>query len=361
MTPNVRIFIGIIATLTSISCQACSSPVQTHLRQQIDTLVYTEGADTVSATKTPEPGAGFDLTYTPVFTEMTTSTATETPSPTLTSTSTPPSPLVIYAAGDIASCHDRLVEPDNGAMITSNMLLQTSGAIFTLGDNSNETGSQENYNDCFGPTWGRLKERIFPAMGNHEVGKDHQGKAYFSYFDDKTGDWGHYSLNKGNWHIVVLNSNCDVGEQGCDSDSLQAAWLRQDLKSNRQNCILAIWHKPLFTTGEQAAEPRVRPFWQILYEFHADVILNGHNHNYERFKPQNPEGKAVTDGIRQFVVGTGGANLGDSSNPLPANELVRNATTFGYLQLVLEPEGYNWQFIAQPGKKFTDSGSASCH
>jgi hypothetical protein len=309
---------------------------------------------TPSTTPTPFQGNTPTLTMTVIATSTATQAATPTPQP-----STTPGDPVILAAGDIAKCGGGTPAPGSGAFITSNMLLGDIGNIFTLGDNSNDSGSLADYQNCFQPTWGRLMDRLDIAMGNHDIGN--AGQDFFTYFSGMTGDWGHYSLNLGSWHIIVLNAECSIGGQGCGASSVQETWLRQDLASNSQSCVLAIWHQPLFTSGTQSPYTGVKTFWQDLYAYGADVILNGHNHNYERFDPQNPDAVADPNGIREFVVGTGGASLDTSHLPLADNEVVRSAEAYGYLRLTLHANSYDWQFVAQPGSGFSDSGSAACH
>ncbi len=314
-------------------------------------VVVTQGQAVATATFTPGPS----LTPTASFTATFTQTPTSTPQPDIT-----PTDPVILAAGDIAKCGGSAPAPGNGAFITSDMLLADSGSIFTLGDNSNDSGSLSDYQNCWGPTWGRLPtDRLHITMGNHDIGNS--GQDFFTYFNGMTGDWGHYSLDIGSWHVIVLNAECGIGGQGCGPGSIQETWLRQDLAANSQKCILGIWHQPLFTSGTQSPYPGMKTFWQDLYAYGADVILNGHNHNYERFDPQNPDAVADTNGIREFVVGTGGASLDSSSLPLAANEVVRSAAAYGYLRLTLHANSYDWQFVAQPGSSFSDSGSATCH
>ncbi len=313
-------------------------------------------AATAVPTATQESTVIPTAAITATFTLTPTDTQTATSTPTLTQTPTVP---IMLAAGDIAKCGGSAPAPGNGAFITSDMLLSDVGSIFTLGDNSNDSGSLSDYQNCFGLTWGRLMDRLHIAMGNHDIGS--AGQDFFTYFNGMTGIWGHYSLDLGSWHVVVLNAECSIGSQGCGSGSLQETWLRQDLAANSQKCILAIWHQPLFTSGTQSPYPAVKTFWQDLYAYGADVILNGHNHNYERFDPQNPDAVADLNGIREFVVGTGGASLDSSSLPLAANEVVRSAAAYGYLKLTLQAGSFSWQFVAQPGSSFTDSGSALCH
>jgi hypothetical protein len=300
-------------------------------------------------------------THTATYTPQNTPTPANTP--TSGSTTTPgATPVVILAAGDITKCGGGTPSPTGGAMITSNMLLNDPGLIFTLGDNSNDTGMTADYENCYGPTWGRLMSRTYPSMGNHDQIADSQGGPYFAYFTGMTGTFGHYSMNLGTWHIVVLNAECGVGNQGCGAGSPQEVWLKQDLAANNaQKCILAIWHQPLFTSGTQNETPGMQTFWNDLYAAGADIILNGHNHNYERFAPQDPYRNPDTNGIREFVVGTGGASLDTSALPLAPNEEVRSAAAYGYIKLTLKVDSYDWQFIAQPGKSFNDYGSGVCH
>jgi len=315
-----------------------------------------------TATKTLTP------TRRPSVTRKPTKTATPIPtrsSPTATNSTisgvSKTSPIVIYAAGDIADCNGAAPDQSTGAMITSDMLLKTSGPIFTLGDNSNDQGTQENYHQCYNPTWGRLLERTFPVMGNHDMDLNNKGAAYFAYFAGRTGKLGHYSLDLGTWHIVILNAECSIGHQHCQKGSLQEQWLRADLAATRQKCILALWHQPLFTSGQEPEFAPAKSFWVDLYKYQADIILNGHNHLYERFDPLDPDGVAAANGIREFVVGTGGAFLDPPISPPAYGEIIRNATTFGYLKLTLFADSYQWQFVPQPGQYFTDSGTANCH
>ena len=338
-------------------------------------------------TLTPTLTAVPTNTPTPTITATSTSTPTATPTVTRTPTTTPTriptsqrstqqisaptaantsidltsTPIVIYAAGDIAECKGAVPDQSTGAMVTSRMLLKTSGPIFTLGDDSNDSGTKKDYDNCYNPTWGRLLDRTYPAMGNHDVSPDNQGISYFDYFAGMTGTWGHYSLDLGSWHIIVLNAECSIGAQGCYYGSPQEKWLRADLAATQQKCILALWHQPLFTSGGQLSDAAVRSFWFDLYNYKADVILNGHNHMYERFVPLNPYGVASLNGIRQFVVGTGGAPLEYKVKPFAAGEVVRDASTYGYLKMSLFSDSYEWQFVPKSSSGFTDLGTAACH
>ena len=263
---------------------------------------------------------------------------------------------VLVGAGDIADCTDL-----SGAKATAKLLEKIPGTVMAVGDLAYPDGSKENFS-CYDKTWGRVKARTRPAPGNHEF---HQKGAtyYFEYFGSSAGDprGGYYSYDLGSWHIIVLNSECaEVG--GCGADSREEKWLRADLAAHPVACTLAYFHKPLFSSGgKHGDDPEMRPFWQALYDANADVVISGHDHDYERFAPQNPDGKSdMSRGIREFVVGTGGKNHRPFGEP-HANSEVRDATAFGVLKLTLRPGNYSWEFISEEGKTFKDSGSDQCH
>jgi acid phosphatase type 7 len=264
---------------------------------------------------------------------------------------------VLVGAGDIADCTDL-----SGAEATAKLLEAIPGQVFTVGDNAYPAGTKEQFDNCYDKTWGRVKSRTKPSVGNHEF---HSGGAtpYFDYFGAAAGDpsKGYYSYDLGAWHIIVLNSECaEVG--GCNAGSRQEQWLRADLAAHPAACTLAYWHKPLFSSGaKHGNDPEIMPFWVDLYSVKATLVLNGHDHDYERFAPQNPSGKSdAARGIREFVVGTGGKNHRPFAAPLPTSES-RNADTFGVLKLTLHPKSYDWEFIPEQGKSFRDSGSGTCH
>jgi acid phosphatase type 7 len=263
---------------------------------------------------------------------------------------------ILVGAGDIADCKDL-----SGAEATAKLLDQLPGTVMAVGDLAYPDGSKENF-VCYDKTWGRAKSRTRPAVGNHEF-HSAGGTPYFEYFGAAAGDpkTGYYSYELGTWHIVVLNSECkDVG--GCEAGSPQEKWLRADLAAHPVACTLAYWHKPLFSSGSaHGNDLTVKPFFQALYDANADVVVTGHDHDYERFAPQTPDGAAdPARGVREFVAGTGGKNHRPFAEPKPNSEL-RDATAFGVLKLTLRPGGYEWQFIPEAGKTFTDSGSGKCH
>jgi hypothetical protein len=263
---------------------------------------------------------------------------------------------ILVGAGDIADCKDL-----SGAEATAKLLDQLPGTVMAVGDLAYPDGSKENF-VCYDKTWGRAKSRTRPAVGNHEF-HSAGGTPYFEYFGAAAGDpkTGYYSYELGTWHIVVLNSECEaVGS--CQAGSPQEKWLRADLAAHPAACTLAYWHKPLFSSGgAHGNDLTVKPLFQALYEANADIVVNGHDHDYERFAPQTPDGAAdPARGVREFVAGTGGKNHRPFAEPKPNSEL-RDATAFGVLKLTLEPGGYEWQFIPEAGKTFTDSGSGKCH
>jgi hypothetical protein len=263
----------------------------------------------------------------------------------------------LVGAGDIANCELA------GAEMTAQLLDSfPNAAILTLGDNTYPHGEMTEFQDCFEPTWGRYKIRIHPSAGNHDYFTVN-ASGYYGYFGAAAGDpdKGYYSYDLGDWHIIVLNSNCDfVG--GCELGSPQEEWLRNDLETNPALCTLAYWHHPLFSSGEHGNNIQMIDLWQTLYASGADLIINGHDHNYERFAPQDPEGNPDPfRGIRQFVVGTGGGELRNVTSSLKPNSELVIANTYGLIKLDLNPTSYSWTFLPVAGSTTTDSGSGTCH
>ncbi len=305
---------------------------------------------------------------------------TSTPQ-TATAPSTPtfsgPDP-VVAAAGDIACDPDVSTFHAGAGAATSCRQKYTSDllvnghftAVLALGDTQYFCGGYQAFLQSYDPSWGRLKSITHPVVGNHEyltsggTGCDAGNEAasgYFKYFGAAAGDSGrgYYSFDLGAWHIIALNSSC-VDAGGCKPGSAQYTWLQADLAAHKNLCTLAYWHIPLFSSGGRAAALS-QPFWQLLYDNNADLILNGHDHIYERFAPQDPSGAAdLSRGIREFIVGTGGADH-TAIAQLAANSEIRNIDTFGVLKLTLHATGYDWKFLPEPGKTFTDSGSEACH
>jgi hypothetical protein len=272
-----------------------------------------------------------------------------------------PQPAILVGAGDIAGCKDL-----EGAAATAKLIQRLPGTVFAAGDLAYERGSAAEFKNCYDPTWGQFKERTRPALGNHEYGSP--GAApYFAYWGTTAGspDKGYYSYELGAWHIVVLNTNCYAAALGgCAAGSPEETWLKEDLAQHTGACILAYGHHALFSSGvfkSHAVHPELKPFWEDLYAAHADLVLAGHEHSYERFAPQDPEGQANTkNGIREIVVGTGGRSH-DILGFATLNSEVRNWETYGVLKLTLSQGSYTWEFIPEEGKTFSDSGSGACH
>jgi hypothetical protein len=264
--------------------------------------------------------------------------------------------VVLTGAGDIADCAVL-----DGAKRTSDLLLRETGSIFTAGDNAYEDGTSANYADCYTPTWGRVLGRtILPAAGNHDwFTPGATGyKAYFGTTATPQGvTW--YSIDLGAWHVIVLDSDCEsVG--GCDDASPQGQWLKKDLADSTAHCTLAIWHHPRFSSGEHGDDAHVAPFWTQLYAAQAELIINGHDHDYERFAPMDPSGTVKRPGgLREIVVGTGGAEL-RTFKKQAANSEFRQAGTWGVIRLTLHPANYDWEFLPATGQ-IADSGSTPCH
>ena len=262
---------------------------------------------------------------------------------------------VLVGAGDIADC------ASNGDEATARLLDDVEGTVFTLGDNVYEDGSPSEFRRCYDPSWGRQRDRTKPVAGNHDY--DTAGAAgYFGYFGAAAGDpaTGYYAYDAGAWRVYVLNSNCAL-IAGCEAGSAQERWLRRDLASNPRACVLAMWHHPLFSSGEHGNDAITRDLWRALYDADAELILNGHDHDYERFAAQTPSGHADAErGIVEMVVGTGGRSHYDF--PLVrANSLVRDNTIYGVLRLELSDGGWAFGFVPVPRGSFTDSGSGTCH
>jgi hypothetical protein len=262
---------------------------------------------------------------------------------------------VLVGAGEIGECGP------SGDEETAKLVDGIGGTVFTAGNNAYPNGTAGQYAMCYGTSWGRFEARTRPAVGNLDYQTD-GALGYRGYFgpaatnaDRKT--W--YSYDLGVWHVVVLDSTCaKIG--GCDSASPEGQWLAADLAASKAHCTVAIWNQPRFSSGEHGDDVGVESFWQALYAVGADVVVNAHDHDFERFKPQTPAGVVdAARGIREFVVGTGGTPLGTFGHIKPNSE-IRASVSQGVLKLTLHPAGYDWQFISTTGA-FSDSGSATCH
>jgi hypothetical protein len=264
--------------------------------------------------------------------------------------------VTLVGAGDIAGCdfkHDSK---------TARLLGKIPATVFTLGDSVYPDGTRKQFRDCYDPTWGKYKKRTRPSVGNRDY-ETSGAEPYFDYFGWRAGkpSRGYYSYELGAWHIVALNSNCkEVG--GCEWRSAQGHWLRRDLDRHRARCTLAYFHHPLYASGSGYDSPEVKPFWHVLYNHHAEVILNGHAHRYERFARIKPSGaRSLAKGIRQFIVGTGGAPGGSQHGPNDPRVQAKKVGAPGVLKLDLGSGFYHWKFVPVAGRNYTDSGRARCH
>lgn len=270
----------------------------------------------------------------------------------------PEYPLLI-GAGDIATCYSY------GAEATAQLIEEYPTAeVFSTGDSNQGSGSLDEYEMCFDPTWGRFKERIHPVPGNHDYVTP-RAAGYFDYFGPAAGERGkgYYAYEVGDWLVIALNSVCIEIQGGCGVGSPQETWLRRLLETSTKKCSAAYWHYPLFTSGSSYGPSyEMAPLYQALYDGGVEIVMSGHNHIYERFAPQTTRGvKDLDYGVRQFNVGTGGASHYGVGWKISANSEVRNTDTFGVLKLTLKPDSYDWEFLPEEGEIFTDQGSTDCH
>ena len=277
------------------------------------------------------------------------------------STQPPPPPSLVatlVGAGDIADC---AWEGGSHAMATGNLVEKVGGAVFTSGDNAYFNATAADFNNCYAPRWGRFRGRTYPSPGNHEY--QVSPSPYFDYFGDRAGPRGagFYSYELGNWHIISLNSNVAVGP-----GQEQYVWLQRDLEANKSSnlgkCNLAYWHHPLFTSGPSAGSGGLmRSIWSLLYDFGVDVVINGHDHLYERFAAQDVNGRRDAFGIQEYIVGTGGAPLYEFGPALP-NSVYKNNRVYGVLKLTLRDVGWDSVFIEAGTEAMLDlSTNNLCH
>jgi hypothetical protein len=278
-------------------------------------------------------------------------------------TSTPLVAALVAAAGDIA-CPPGDAPSSTACQQPATAGLLTQGgyaAVLALGDDQYDGGALSDFMGSYDPSWGKVKSITHPVPGNHEYTTS-GASGYFSYYGTAAGpgSLGYYSFNLAGWHFIALNSNCGaIG--GCQSGSTEERWLQSDLAANPNVCTIAYWHHPRWSSGEEGNTASMADIWTDLATAHVDLALVGHDHDYERFAPQDATGNAVTSGgTREIVVGTGGVNhtLFYSIQP---NSLVRESDAFGILQLTLHPTSYDWTFLPIAGQTFTDSGSAQCN
>ena len=267
--------------------------------------------------------------------------------------------VTVYAAGDIARCVDKNPAWSGAAATAALIAADPSAAVLALGDLTYPIGAPAEFTNCYGPTWGRFKDRTYPTPGNHEYATP-GAAGYFGYFGAAAGvGRGYYSVQLGTWQVYSLNSNLNAAEHAA-----QLAWLREQLVRHPARCTLAYWHHPLYSSGMKGNDARMKDAWQALYDAGAEIVLSGHDHLYERFAPQDADGgRDDARGMRQFVVGTGGAFPTPLLHTRPNSE-ARDSNHTGVLKLVLGDDGYAWQFLQAPGGSgdaVPDRGTGSCH
>lgn len=265
---------------------------------------------------------------------------------------------VLIAAGDIGDCG----RPGDNA--TADLIENIAGIVMPLGDNAYPSGTRSEFDNCYAPTWGRQKDRTYPVAGNHDYYTE-GAAGYYDYFGAAAGDpaKGYYAFTVGSWRVLVLNTGTER-PSFIEAGSTQEQWLRAELAAATQQCVLAVFHHPRFTMiqGRPVQRPEVQALWDALYEFGADLVLNGHDHAYMRFGPQKPDGTADgAFGIRQITVGTGGGEGLYAFGPDAPNIQAKNNDTFGVLKVTLRAGGYDWRFVPVAGKTYTDTGSGNCH
>jgi hypothetical protein len=264
--------------------------------------------------------------------------------------------VTVLAAGDIARC-GRGRAAHSGAAATARLLEGLTGTILALGDLAYEDGKLVEFRRCYAPTWGRHKDRTYPVPGNHDYGRGKSDAAgYFAYWGARAGnpDEGFYSFELADWHLIALNSNIEAGP-----GSAQDEWLARDLAAAKARCILAFWHHTPFSSARRPNDARMRPLLRRLHGAGVSVILAGHDHFYERFAAQDPDGRLDPErGFRAFTVGTGGARRYEFGE-IETNSRFQYAEAWGVLRLVLHPRRYDWEFVTVDGRRL-DRGSGPC-
>jgi alkaline phosphatase len=267
-------------------------------------------------------------------------------------------PITVLIAGDIA-----MGTADSGEELTAQLIEQRKGLVITAGDNAYESGTLAEFRVHYAPTWGRFLERTRATPGNHEYYTP-GARGYFDYFGWRAGPerLGYYSLKVGDWRIYALDSEVCELDVGCGPGSPQYTWLKKTLAKPAARCSLAVYHTPLFSSGFHGNEPRVRPLYRLLYEAGVELIVNGHEHDYERLAPARPDGRIDSKkGVHQIIAGTGGAPLRPKGAREAAHSRLYSDDAWGVLELRLKQRSYTWTFLPVEGETFTDRGTRSCH
>lgn len=281
-----------------------------------------------------------------------------------------PGATAVIAVGDIGVCGasgDEATATIVDSLLIVDSVAGVQRAVITIGDNayrSGGVGPMKAFTRCFAPSWGtpRIMSVIRPSPGNHDYDSG-TGTPYFDYFGARAGPpgKGYYSFDLGDWHLVSLNSELYFGRGSPAEAKEQEDWLRRDLSGNRKRCTLAYFHRPRFSSGSHRGTAEMQTLWSILYDADADLILNGHEHDYERFLPQTPAGTVDSArGIPQIVAGTGGASLRGIRSQLAANSVIQIHGHYGVLKLALGAGEYTHAFLDTEGRVW-DAGSGKCH
>ena len=277
---------------------------------------------------------------------------------------------VLIGAGDIGVCGsswDEATAAIVDSILKADSVAGVKDAVFTLGDNAYPRGSDTDFARCFGSSWGNPERRIMkvirPTPGNHEHNTEN-GAPYYRYFKERAGapGRGYYSFDLGEWHVVALNSEIVANPRFPGDERIaQEEWLKKDLEDHKKTCTVALFHRPLFSSGGHTGDIRVLAFWNILYRAGVDLVLNGHEHHYERFLPQNPTaGLDTIAGITQIVVGTGGGTLTGIRSPVARNSVQRVQGHYGVLKLTLGAAEWRHAFLDTSGRLW-DVGGGKCH
>lgn len=287
--------------------------------------------------------------------------ATDKPAHKKSAKSAAPLSFTVLAAGDIADCNRkpaiRSGAEQTARLIEQQLALDPAARVLTLGDNTYPVGKPEEFRNCYDPTWGRFKDKTWPTAGNHDYAQPN-ALAYYQYFGEAAGPErrGYYVRQLGNWQIIALNSNLNAEQM-----QQQLSWLKEQLEDSRASCRLAFWHHPVFSSGGHGSNQKMLPFWQLLADAGTELVLAGHDHDYERFAPLNRNGERDdVRGIRSLVVGTGGATLTPMFFAKSSTE-VRDNSTFGVVRLKLGSNDYEWEFLPVEQNGFRDHGKGSCH
>lgn len=287
--------------------------------------------------------------------------AAEKAKPANKNTGKKPISATVYVAGDIADC--RKTPPlENMAtrtaeLIAAGLAKDDMARAITLGDNTYPVGRPKEFGKCYEPTWGRFKDKTLPSPGNHDYGTP-KASGYYNYFGALAGPdrRGYYATQLGKWLILSLNSNLAPAQM-----QVQLKWLKGELANNKLSCTLTFWHHPVYSSGGHGNNKNMQEAWTMLVAARADIVLASHDHDYERFAPLDADGdRDDKNGIRSFVVGTGGAKLTPMFFPKGATEIRDNAT-HGVLKLTLHAKSYEWEFLPVPGQTLVDKGQAACH